>query len=63
MTGVGAYFYIMWGVYLRHCLNGRQDEYTLYWPSFFFSIPAVIKNEGSPDSYLVNKNLQGKKKQ
>ncbi|GAM83561.1 hypothetical protein ANO11243_015490 [Dothideomycetidae sp. 11243] len=32
MTGTGAYFYITWGIWLRHCLNGRQDEFELYWP-------------------------------
>jgi dihydroceramidase len=24
MTGTGAYFYIQWGIWLRHCLNGKQ---------------------------------------
>lgn len=33
MTGTGAYFYLVWGVWLRHCLNQKQDEYDLYWPS------------------------------
>lgn len=42
MTGVGAYYYIVWGVWLRHCLNYRQDEYELLWPHWW-SMPVVIK--------------------
>ena len=41
MTGTGAYFYLTWGIWLRHCLNGRQDEYDLSWPSFW-SLPEVV---------------------
>ncbi len=41
MTGIGSYFYIVWAIWLRHCLNERQDEYVLKWPSFF-SLPEVI---------------------
>lgn len=43
MTGTGAYFYITWGVWLRHCLNGRQDEFELRWPSIFTSLPVVVR--------------------
>ena len=42
MTGTGAYFYITWGIWLRHCLNGRQDEYDLAWPSLW-SLPEVVR--------------------
>jgi dihydroceramidase len=35
MTGVGAYLWLTWGIWLRHCLNGRQDEYDFYWPRLF----------------------------
>lgn len=55
MTGVGSYFYITWAVWLRHCLNERQDEYVLNWPSYFFSIPEVI-----PRSELRNGALNKK---
>lgn len=41
MTGVGAYFYIAWGIWLRHCLNGRQDEFEMVWPSVWASVPRV----------------------
>lgn len=43
MTGVGAYFYIVWCIWLRHCLNGRQDEYELVWPSLFTSVPSCVR--------------------
>ena len=41
MTGTGAYFYLTWGIWLRHCLNGRQDEYDLSWPRIW-SLPEVV---------------------
>ena len=33
----------MWGIWLRHCLNGREDEYRLIWPSVLFSLPQIEK--------------------
>ncbi|KAL2828919.1 ceramidase [Aspergillus cavernicola] len=42
MTGTGAYHYIVWGIWLRHCLNNRQEEYYLRW-SHFWSIPEVVQ--------------------
>ena len=47
MTGTGAYFYIQWGIWLRHCLNGHQDEFRLHWPSKLFSLPMIVRNEPS----------------
>jgi dihydroceramidase len=44
MTGTGAYYYIVWGVWLRHCLNYRQDEYELDWPNFW-TMPQVVKRQ------------------
>lgn len=40
MTGTGAYFYIVWGIWLRHCLNGKQDQYELHWPHIW-TLPSV----------------------
>lgn len=58
MTGTGAYFYIMWGIWLRHCLNGRQEEYDLHWPSIF-SLPDVVRtNVGNGD---VRKDAERRK--
>ncbi|KAH9838958.1 Ceramidase [Teratosphaeria destructans] len=48
MTGLGAYMYIVWGVWLRHCLNGRADEYELKWPSIWTSVPEIVKAKGRP---------------
>lgn len=41
MTGVGAYFYIVWGIWLRHCLNGRQEAYNFVWPHFW-NFPELV---------------------
>jgi len=32
----------MWGIYLRHCLDGDQDLYELQWPRLITSLPAVV---------------------
>ncbi|KAL1964662.1 hypothetical protein VTN77DRAFT_6688 [Rasamsonia byssochlamydoides] len=42
MTGIGAYLYIIWGIWLRHCLNKRQDEYQLVWPHFWH-FPEMVR--------------------
>ncbi|KAJ5362178.1 hypothetical protein N7541_003022 [Penicillium brevicompactum] len=42
MTGIGAYYYIVWGIWLRHCLNNRQDEYHLRWARLWH-IPEIIR--------------------
>ncbi|KAF2003235.1 alkaline phytoceramidase [Amniculicola lignicola CBS 123094] len=42
MTGTGAYFYIIWGMWLRQCLNFKQDEYRLDWPNFA-SMPVIVR--------------------
>lgn len=47
MTGTGAYCYIVWGIWLRHCLNGRADEYELVWPSVLTSLPRIDRT-GTP---------------
>ena len=49
MTGTGAYFYLTWGIWLRHCLNGRQDEYDLLWPRFW-SLPEVVQTKTASGS-------------
>ncbi|CRG84888.1 Alkaline ceramidase 3 [Talaromyces islandicus] len=42
MTGIGAYLYIVWGIWLRHVLNKRQDEYMLIWPHFW-NFPEIVR--------------------
>ncbi|TVY45252.1 Alkaline ceramidase [Lachnellula occidentalis] len=56
MTGYGAYCYLVWGVWLRHCLNERQDEYVLKWPSIFFSIPEVVPLSVYPQGDVPSTN-------
>ncbi|KAF2833060.1 alkaline ceramidase-like protein [Ophiobolus disseminans] len=46
MTGTGAYFYIVWGIWLRHYLNYRQDEFELVWPNFW-TVPDVVRKTTS----------------
>jgi dihydroceramidase len=56
MTGVGAYLYIIWGIWLRHCLNGRQEEYYLWWPHTW-NIPEVIRiNDSQHENGSVKKS-------
>lgn len=50
LTGTGAYFYIVWGIWLRHCLNGRQEEYDLIWPTLF-SLPEVVRLDQRADRF------------
>lgn len=66
MTGVGAYFYIAWGIWLRHCLNGRQDEFEMVWPSVWASVPKVERvgyGHGKANGKVahVNGSLKGRK--
>jgi len=73
MTGVGAYFYLVWGIWLRHCLHERQEEYELYWPSIFFSLPEIVpaanvrstktngKTNGNSNGHLKRLNGHSKK--
>jgi dihydroceramidase len=44
MTGIGAYCYIVWGIYLRHILNGDQDRYALDWPSIW-KLPEIVRRD------------------
>ncbi|KAF8469040.1 ceramidase [Kalaharituber pfeilii] len=45
LTGLGGYYYITYGVYLRYCLENRQNEYEFVWPSKFTSLPYVRKRK------------------
>lgn len=59
MTGTGAYYYIVWGVWLRHCLNGRQDEFELVWPSILSSLPRVERRrEAAVSNGHVGKKME-----
>ncbi|KPI40798.1 Alkaline ceramidase 3 [Cyphellophora attinorum] len=43
LTGVAEYFNIVWSIWLRHCLDGRQDEVELRWPTMLSSMPEVVR--------------------
>ncbi|KAL7820514.1 ceramidase [Trichoderma aethiopicum] len=47
MTGLGAYYYITWGTWLRHYLAGQGSNYVLVWPRVLTSIPYLKRVEGS----------------
>ncbi|KAH0556806.1 hypothetical protein GP486_005405 [Trichoglossum hirsutum] len=47
----GGYFYIVWGIWLRHCLNERQNEFKLLWPSLF-SFPEVVRRSAPEEARL-----------
>ena len=47
MTGIGAYFFIQWAIWLRHCLNDKRDDYELYWPRLVTSLPIVVRKRTS----------------
>lgn len=54
MTGIGAYYYITWRVWIHRCMDGEEDKFQLNWPSIF-SIPEVIAADGA------SAHLNGKK--
>ena len=59
MTGTGAYFYVTWGIWLRHCLNGHQDEFRLVWPSIW-SFPEVVKTDNVDGSAYGKRDYRKK---
>lgn len=44
-----AYYYITWGTWLRHCLAGQSDKYTLVWPRLLTSVPYLKMVEEDQD--------------
>lgn len=49
MTGIGAYCYIVWGIHLRHVLNGEQDKYEMVW-LHVWTLPEIIRLSPSGSS-------------
>jgi dihydroceramidase len=47
MTGLGAYCYIVWGIWLRHVLNKKQEQYHLVWPRIY-RLPEVVRVKEDP---------------
>jgi len=55
MTGIGSYFYLVWAIWLRICLNEQQDVYMLNWPNIW-TLPEVVlisdvKSTSNADKY------------
>lgn len=44
MTGIGAYYYITWRIWIHRCLEGNEDKFRLCWPSLL-GIPEVVAIE------------------
>lgn len=53
MTGFGAYCYIIWGIWLRHILNGNQEEFRMVWPGWH-RLPEVVRVKK-----VVSKDMNG----
>ncbi|KAI2620780.1 alkaline dihydroceramidase [Xylaria nigripes] len=47
MTGIGAYYYIVWRLWIHKCLDGDEDKFQLYWPSVY-QLPEVRTVEDMP---------------
>ncbi len=59
MTGTGAYMSLVWGIWLRHCLNGKQEEYELNWPSWWRSLPEIVSVERDEEGCRIDRNGNG----
>lgn len=52
----GAYCYIVWGIHIRHILNGDQEKYTMVWTKFW-KLPELVKKPArvtSANGQIVN---------
>lgn len=63
MTGVGAYCYIVWGIHLRHILNGDQEHFKMVWPRIY-QLPEVVRVSDSPmnidgNGVIANESANG----
>ena len=60
MTGLGGYVLIVWSIWLRHCLDNRQEEFELYWPSFIGTVPSIVRktSAGTPSGTVSNISLK-----
>lgn len=54
-TGLGAYYFIIWRVWLERCLDGGEAEFLLHWPSTLMSVPRVRSRQG----YTANGTRNG----
>ena len=57
MTSIGAYCYIVWGIWLRRVLNGQQEEYRINWPNLW-TLPEVVRT-GPGDKVANGRVMNG----
>jgi dihydroceramidase len=62
MTGFGGYCYIVWGIWLRHCLNGRHDEFRLHWPRLT-TVPMVVRTQNATNGHTTGYTNRAAKKE
>jgi Ceramidase len=58
MTAIAAYINLTWGIWLRYCLKGRQDDVELVWPSLFTSVPVVMRTDKAKPNHLHENGLK-----
>lgn len=44
-TGTAEYCNIVWCTWLRYCLDDKQDEVSLIWPSIWTSLPKLVRRK------------------
>lgn len=59
-TGIGAYYFIIWRVWLTQCLDGNEDRFMLQWPSALTSFPKVVPRPGYVPKANSNGHANGK---
>jgi dihydroceramidase len=59
-TGIGAYYFIIWRVWLTQCLDGNEDRFMLQWPSALTSFPKVVPRPGYVPEANSNGHANGK---
>ncbi|KAJ4394319.1 alkaline ceramidase ydc1 [Gnomoniopsis smithogilvyi] len=41
-TGLGAYYWVIWRMWLGRCLDGEEADFMLNWPSVITSVPRIV---------------------
>ncbi|KAI1840500.1 hypothetical protein JX265_008603 [Neoarthrinium moseri] len=47
MTGIGAYYYITWRIWIHRCLDGDEDKFRIDWSSIL-RLPDIVAVEDAP---------------
>lgn len=59
IRGQGAYYFIIWRVWLIRCLDAGEPNFHLRWPSTFTSVPQVVpRRAGEEHVYRDPKKSQ-----